>query len=82
MRAAINLLALDVAVFAVAFAVRRLFLSDVMPVSWEQEPQPTLALQAAFLLRAIENVTIIVAAIMLAAALALWLDRRCRRNAR
>ena len=37
--AALKLFVLALAVFAVAFALRRAFLWDVAPVSWDQEPQ-------------------------------------------
>ena len=81
MRAAINLFVLAAAVFAAAFATRRIFLWDVMPVAWEHEPQPIWALQAAFLLRSIEGVAITVAALALAGALTVAVSRRWRSGA-
>lgn len=78
MRGAIKLLVLSLLVFVVAFAVRRLFLWDVMPVSWEQKEQPAWALETAFFVLSIQNVAAAVAVIVVAAALALWIDRRRR----
>lgn len=74
-RVALKLFVLSLVAFALAFATRRMFLWNVMPVSWEQQPQPAWALETAFLLRSIENIAAAVAAIVLACALALWIDR-------
>lgn len=81
MRAAVEILILSLAVFAAAFVTRRMFLWDVMPVSWDQEPPQNGALEAAYLLLSIENVAGIVAAIALAMAVTLWLRRRWRNRA-
>ena len=70
-----KVLVCSLVVFAVAFALRRAFLWDVMPVSWDQEPQSLCALGAAFLLRSIENIAIVVAAIALAFGCTFCLDR-------
>jgi hypothetical protein len=64
-RSAVRLLLLSLASFAVAFALRRIFFSDVKPVSWDETPPQTGALEAAFLLLSIENVAAVVAAIAL-----------------
>jgi len=80
MRVALKLLTLSLLVYAVAFATRRLFLWDVMPVSWDQPSQPLWALASAFLLRSIENVAVAVAVIVLAITFALWIDRRRKTN--
>ena len=69
------LFVLSLVVFATALALRRMFLWDVMPVSWDQEPQSLWALGAAFLLRSIENIASVVAAIVLAFVCTLYLDR-------
>ena len=73
-----KLLAFSFVVFVAAFALRRAFLSDVMPLSWDQAPQSLWALGAAFLLRSIENIAIVIAAIAFAFACTFWLDRRRR----
>jgi len=70
-RAALKLFVLSLVVLAAAFAVRRMFFWDVMPVSWDQEPQSLWALGAAFLLRSIENISAVVVAIALVVAAAL-----------
>jgi len=80
MQVAIKLLILSLLVYAAAFATRRLFLWDVMPVSWDQPSQPLWALGSAFFLRAIENVAAAVAVIVMAITLALWIDRRRKAN--
>ena len=75
-RVALKVLVPSLLVLAAAFAVRRAFLWDVMPVSWDQEPQSYWALQAAFLLSTIQNLATIVAAVALAAACLSWVRRR------
>lgn len=75
MRVAFKVLVLSIVVFAVAFAIRRTFLWEVMPVSWQQQAQSLWALGTAFLLRSIENLSAAVALITLAVAFALWIDR-------
>lgn len=77
-RVAVKLFVLSLVIFAAAFAVRRLFFADVMPVSWDQPPQSQWALQAAFLLRSVENLAAAVAAITLVAAVFLIDHRRLR----
>jgi hypothetical protein len=62
-------------VFAVAFGLRRMFFWDVVPVSWDQEPQSLWALGAAFLLRSLENIASVVAGLALIVAAALRLIR-------
>ncbi len=75
LRAACKLFVLSLLVFAATFALRRVFLWDVMPVSWDQEPQSLWALGAAFLLRSIENIASVIAAIGFALVCTLWFDR-------
>ena len=73
---ALKLFVLALIVFAVAFGLRRTFLWDVTPVSWDQEPQSLFALGAAFLLRSLENIAAVVAGLTLIAAGAIRLLRR------
>jgi len=79
---AIKLLFLSLATFAAAFVIRRTFFWDVMPVSWDQEPPPTSALETAFLLLSIENIAAVVAAIALvfSAASCIYRWRRSHRE--
>ena len=72
-RTVLKLFAASALVFAVALALRRMFFWDVMPVSWDQEPQSLWALGVAFLLSSIENLSAIVAALTLVVACALRL---------
>jgi hypothetical protein len=58
---ALKLFVLALIVLAVAFGLRRTFFFDVMPVSWDQDPQSLWALGAAFLLRTLENLAVVVA---------------------
>lgn len=75
-RIILKLFALSAVVFAVAFALRRAFLWDVVPVSWDQPPQSLWSLGTAFLLHTIENIAAVVAMISLLVAVALALGRR------
>ena len=77
-RAALKLGLIGLAVCIAAFATRRAFLGGVMPVSWDQEPPKTGALEAAFLLLSIENIVAVVAAIALTFAAVLWYKRRAQ----
>lgn len=74
-RLVLKLFVLALVVFAAAFALRRAFLWDVMPVSWDQQPQSLWALGTAFLLRSIENLAAAVGIIALAVAAVLFIDR-------
>jgi hypothetical protein len=71
----LKLFVLAVIVFAVSFGLRRAFFWDVVPVSWDQEPQSLWALGAAFLLRSLENIAGVVAGLALFVAAALRLIR-------
>jgi hypothetical protein len=71
----LKLFVLAVIVFAVSFGLRRTFFWDVVPVSWDQEPQSLWALGAAFLLRSLENIAGVVAGLALIVAAALRLIR-------
>ena len=74
--AVLKLFVLAVIVFAVPFGLQRTFFWDVMPVSWDQEPQSLWALGAAFLLRSLENIAGVVAGLALIVAAALSVIRR------
>jgi hypothetical protein len=76
MRPAIQILLLSAVVFLAAFAVERIFLPGVTAVSWNQEPQSAWALEAAFMLRAIENIAALVMAILVILVTAGWIGRR------
>jgi len=71
----LKLFAFALIIFAVAFGLRRTFLWDVTPVSWDQDPQSLWALGAAFLLRSLENIAVVVAGLALIVAGAMRLIR-------
>lgn len=58
MRGSLLLLVGSIATLMASLAIRRLFLSDIVPVAWADGPQPLWAVEAAFLLRATEFVAI------------------------
>jgi hypothetical protein len=78
MRYAIHLLLVSVLSFAVAFGLRRAFFWDIKPVSWDETPPQNGALEAAFLLLSIENVSAVVAAIALVYVAVTWSKARLR----
>jgi hypothetical protein len=45
---------LSVVVFGVTFGAERIFVPDIVPVAFADEPQPLWALETAFVLRALE----------------------------
>ena len=65
----IKLVLLGLATFAFAFAIRRVFFWDVMPVSWTEDSSATGAL-VSYLLLSLENLGVGVAAIALVTGLA------------
>jgi hypothetical protein len=73
--AELKLLVLSVAAGASAFAMRRIFLSDIVPVAWADEPQAPWAVIAAFLLRAVENIAAVVAVVAIIMLAARWIGR-------
>ena len=76
MKAGSKLLVLFVVVFAVAFGAERMFVPDIVPIAFAEQPQPQWAVQLAFLLRTIEWLAASVAIISLAVMLAMWTRRR------
>jgi len=64
---------------AVAFALARLLVPDVVPVSFTVEPQAGWAVLTAFLLRAVELTAAWVALIALSLMLGAWILKRMRR---
>jgi hypothetical protein len=73
MRGPVILLAIFAALYVLAAGGRRLFLSGVTPIADEQAPQSMWLLDAAFLVRALENIAMLGLAAMLLIALAQWL---------
>jgi hypothetical protein len=72
---------LSVAVFGTALGAERLFVPDIVPIAFAEEPQPGWAVQLAFLLRTVELMTAAVAIIVLVLLLGTWARRRLRRDA-
>jgi len=65
MPAALKLFAASLAVLAVAWIAEQVFVPHVVPIAFSDEPQPLWDVEAAFLLRATENIAAAVAAIAL-----------------
>jgi hypothetical protein len=55
-RAWFQLVLLCLAVYGAAFVTRQILAPGIVPVAFAEEPQSSLAVQAAFLLRAIEMI--------------------------
>jgi len=75
MRAAVKLLFFSLLALVVAFALRRVFFWNVMPISWDQEMPGSGELEAAFLLLSVQNTAAVMAVIALAAGFWLWIVR-------
>jgi len=72
MKAGWQVFMLFAVVFGVAFGAERLFVPDVVPIAFAEEPQPQWSVQTAFLLRTIELMAAAVAIIALAIMLLTW----------
>jgi hypothetical protein len=81
MRTSLFLLLLSIGSFAAAFVVRMTFLPDVLPIAVAEETQSLWALEATFLLRAVENIAALSAVLVLAASVARWVDQRTVKSA-
>jgi len=75
-RTSLLLLLVSIGIFATAFSVRMMFLPDVLPIAVAEETQSLWALEATFLLRAVENIAALSAVLVLAASVARWVDQR------
>jgi hypothetical protein len=75
-RASFILLLASMGVFIAAFSVQMFFVPDVVAIGAAAEPQSLWAVQAAFLLRAIENVAVMSAVLVLVALVAHWIGER------
>jgi hypothetical protein len=73
MRGPAVLLALLGAVYVLATATRRLFLSAVMPIADQEAPPSWWMLDAAFLVRSVENIAALGFAIVLIILFARWI---------
>jgi hypothetical protein len=78
MQAGWKMFLLFTVIFAVALGVQWLFVPDIVPIGFAEEPQPQWAVQVAFLLRTIELLSAAVALIALALMAALWARGRLR----
>ena len=54
MNAGWKVVLLSVVIFGVTFGAERIFVPDIVPVAFADEPQPLWALETAFVLRALE----------------------------
>ena len=81
MNAGWKIFLLFAAVFALALGTERLFVADVVPVGFADEPQSLWSLETAFVLRAIELMSAGVAMISLVLMLLAWARQLARRGA-
>ena len=63
------------ALFAIAFGLERTLVPDIVPIAFADEPQPSWAVQTAFVLRAIELMAGSVTLIALVLMLGVWADK-------
>ncbi len=80
MRGSVTMLAVLGVLYVLATGARRLFFSDVMPIADAQAQQTMWVLDAAFLLRALENIAVLGFFVVLIMAVAQW-TRKPRRPA-
>ena len=80
MRAGMIFFLLSAVVFGVALGAERLFVPDIVPIAFAEEPQPGWAVQLAFLLRTIELLAAAVSIIALAVVCGAWANRRLRHH--
>jgi hypothetical protein len=73
MRGPVTMLALLAGLYVMATATRRLFLSSVLPIADEETPPSWWMLDAAFLVRSVENIAALGFAILLTILLTRWL---------
>lgn len=72
MNAGWKVVLLCAAVFGVAFGAERLFVPDIVPVAYAEEPQPLWSLETAFVLRAVELMAVGGSLIALVLMLGVW----------
>jgi hypothetical protein len=81
MKAGWKIFLLFAAVFILALGTERLFVADVVPVAFADEPQPLWSVETAFVLRAIELMSAGVAIISLVLMLLAWARQLAKRGA-
>jgi hypothetical protein len=72
MNAGWKILLLSAAVFGLAFGAERVFVPDMVPVAFAEQPQPLWSLETAFVLRAVELMAAGVAVIALVLMCGAW----------
>ena len=78
MRSGWTMFLLFTVIFAVALGAQVMFVPEIVPIGFAEEPQPQWAVQVAFLLRTIELLSAAVALIALVLMVGLWARRRLR----
>jgi hypothetical protein len=81
MKAAWKMFVLFSAVFAAAFGAERMLVPDIVPIAFAEEPQPLWSVATAFVLRAIELMSGIVAVAALVLMVGAWAKRLTHRRA-
>ncbi|WP_049823865.1 hypothetical protein [Bradyrhizobium sp. WSM2254] len=82
MREAWKMFCLSAVAFGIALGLAHVFVPDVVPVAFAEEPQGAWAVMTAFVLRAIELVAAAVAIIALAFLAGAYLQQELRRRFR
>ena len=81
MKPAWKLFLLFTAIFALALSVEHVFVPQVVPVAFADEPQPLWSVETAFVLRAIELMSAGVAIIALVLMSLAWVRQLLQRQA-
>ncbi|MDA9505879.1 hypothetical protein XI09_14805 [Bradyrhizobium sp. CCBAU 11386] len=79
MREAWKMFCLSAVTFGIAFGLAHVFVPDIVPVAFAEEPQASWAVMTAFVLRAIELIAAAVATIALAVLAGAYLQKELRR---
>jgi len=82
MKAGLKLFLLFAAIFALALGAERLFVPDVVPVAFAEEPQSLWSVETAFVLRTIELMSGGVALVALVLTFAAWAKQLSGRRPR
>ncbi len=81
MNGMLKLLLLSLAAFIALAAIDYFVMPPTVPVGWGDNPQPVWQVEIAFLLRALENLTAMIVAVIILLAAALYVRRRLRPDA-
>jgi hypothetical protein len=77
----LKLLLLSLALFIGLAAIDHFVMPPTAPVAWGNDPQPLWQVEIAFLLRALENISALIAIVIILLAAAFYIQRRVRPDA-